>query len=97
MCDYGSLVNLASEGKSLGLVRAVGMGKIGLRGRAAECPWPISFSESLWRHRWDSQLITTWETVTVMKQHNVMFMAVNVVRRKLRFIGTWQPGKNRIQ
>ena len=97
MCDYGSLVNLASEGKTLGLVRAVGMGKIALRGRAAECPWPIGFSESLWRHRWDSQLITTWETVTVMKQHNVMVMAANMVRRTPRFICTWQPGKNRIQ
>jgi hypothetical protein len=97
LCDYGSLVNLASEGKTLGLVRAMGMGKIGLLGRAAECLWPISFSESLQRHRWDSQLIPTWEAVTVMKQHKVMGMAVNMVRRKLRFIGTWQPGENRIQ
>lgn len=97
MCDYGSLVNLASEGKTPGLVRIVGMSKDGLQGRAAECLWPISFSESLRRHRWDKQLIAAWEIVTVMKQHNVMVMAFNVVRRNLRFIDTWQPVKNRIQ
>lgn len=90
MCDYGSLVNLASEGKTPGLVRAVGMSKNGLQGRAAECLWPISFSESLWRHRWDNQLIAAWEIVTAMKQHNVIVMAVNMVRRNPRFIGTWQ-------
>lgn len=73
------------------------MSKIGLQGRAAECLWPISFTESLWRHRWDSQLRATWEIVTVMKQHNVMVIAVNMVRRKRRFIGTWKPGQKRLR
>lgn len=72
MCHDDSLVHRASEGKTPGVVRAVGRSPFGLRRKAAECLWPIDFSGGVWRHRWENLLKVTGDTVMVMKLHKVM-------------------------